>query len=216
MNQSNAETIPALLQRNIPRDLLMAVDEALMAGAQRAYSAAKGMDDGHLPHVVGQLRHFNMNESFYRALEVGNSAPTPIRGNGLVTGRAGIFTLARFNIPLGFWTNGRRSCTRRQMSFANTALEPLTQPDMFDHYVEPAEAVAFFVSCFSGSIHNHPESPTTIQIAVPNRDMSGWLFREPLDAFQQRYESECPIQQDRAIPTLKRKTITQEQDGGKK
>jgi hypothetical protein len=50
------DSIPELLLRNIPRGLVMGIDEALGAGAQRAYAASKGMDEGHLPHVVGQLR----------------------------------------------------------------------------------------------------------------------------------------------------------------
>ena len=119
MTSASKDSIPDLLLRNIPRGLVMGIEEALAAGAQRAYATAKGMDDGHLPHVVGQMRHFHMNESFQRALSIGDASPTVIRGNGIVTGRTGVFTLARFNIPEGFWINGRRSHTRRQMSVAN-------------------------------------------------------------------------------------------------
>ena len=65
------DTIPDLLVRNVPRETLMGIEEALVAGAQRAYASARGMAEGHLPHVVGQLRHFHMNESFHRALAAG-------------------------------------------------------------------------------------------------------------------------------------------------
>jgi hypothetical protein len=99
MNPPTKDTIPGLLLRSIPRELVLGVEDALNAGAARAYTAAKGMDEGHLPHVVGQLRHFNMNEAFYRALAAAEATPTAIQGNGLVTGRTGVFTLARFNIP---------------------------------------------------------------------------------------------------------------------
>lgn len=198
------DSIPDLLLRSIPRGLVMAVDEALGVGAQRAHAAAKGMDEGHLPHVVGQLRHFHMNESFHRALAMGDASPTAIRGNGIVSGRSGVFTLARFNIPEGFWINGRRSHTRRQMSFANKAIEPLVQHELFDQYTTPSDAVAFFVACFSGSLHIQPESPVSIQIAVPDRDMRGWLFREPVNAFLQRYEQKPAVQDDLAKPKLKK------------
>jgi hypothetical protein len=198
------DSIPDLLLRSIPRGLVMAVDEALGVGAQRAHAAAKGMDEGHLPHVVGQLRHFHMNELFHRALAMGDASPTAIRGNGIVSGRSGVFTLARFNIPEGFWINGRRSHTRRQMSFANKAIEPLVQPELFDQYTTPSDAVAFFVACFSGSLHIQPESPVSIQIAVPDRDMRGWLFREPVNAFLQRYERKPAVQDDLAKPKLKK------------
>ncbi len=213
MSKPLKDSIPNLLLHNIPREVVMAVEEALTVGAQRAYAAAHGMDEGHLPHVVGHLRHFHMNESFHRAMTVGNASPSAIRGNGIVTGRAGIFTLSRFNIPAGFWINGRRSNTRRQMSAANKAIEPLVQPELFNDYQTPSEAVAFFVACFSGTLQNHPEAPVSIQIAVPNRDMRGWLFREDVGVFLKRYEQPITTQDDHAIPKLKKNIGKQDKDG---
>jgi len=204
MAHPSTDSIPDLLLRNVPRELVMAIEDALFAGAQRAFAAAKGMADGHLPHAVGQLRHFHMNESFHRALEVGDASPTPISGNGVVSGRSGVFSLARFNIPEGFWINGRRSHTRRQMSAANRAIEPLVQPELFGEYTAPTDAVAFFVACFSGSLHVKPDAPLSIQIAVPDRHMRGWLFRESVDAFLQRYEDKPAAQDDLAKPKLKK------------
>lgn len=204
MSEPSQETIPDLLVRNVSREVVLGIEDALIVGAQRAYAAGRGMDDGHLPHAVGQLRHFHMNEAFQRALVAADASPSPIRGNGIVTGRAGIFTLARFNIPEGFWINGRRSHTRRQMSLANIAIEPLVQPELFGEYQTPSDAVAFFVACFSGSLHVQPESPVSIQIAVPDRHMRGWLFREPLDSFIKRYDQEPMAQHDLAVPKLKK------------
>jgi hypothetical protein len=171
------------------------------------------MDDGHLPHVVGQLRHFHMNESFHRALEFGSASPSAIRGNGIIIGRTGIFTLSRFNIPAGFWNNGRRSNTRKQMSAANKAIEPLVQPELFNDYQPPADAVAFFVACFSGSLKVQPEAPVSIQIAVPDRNMRGWLFREEVSAFLKRYEQQVATQDDLAVPKLKKSIGKQDKDG---
>jgi hypothetical protein len=213
MLQLSADSISELLVRNIPRELVLAVDEALVVGAQRAHAASQGMDEGHLPHVVGHLRHFHMNETFHRALEMGAASPTAIRGNSIVSGRTGVFTLGRFNIPEGFWINGRRSHTRRQMSLANRAIEPLVQPELFEQYVEPSDAVAFFVACFSGSLHIQPEAPLSIQIAVPDREMRGWLFREPVGAFVQRYEQKSAVQDDLAKPKLKRSDKKQASGG---
>ncbi|MBI5920896.1 MAG: alpha/beta hydrolase [Betaproteobacteria bacterium] len=213
MAMQTQDTIASLLLKNIPREIVMGIEEALFAGAQRAYAAARGMDDGHLPHVVGQLRHFHMNESFHRALTVSEASPSPIRGNGIVIGRTGVFTLARFNIPDGFWINGRRSCTRRQMSVANKAIEPLVQPELFEDYVPPSVAVAFFVASFSRSLHIKPEVPVSIQIAVPDRYMRGWLFREQMDTFLQRYEQKPAAQDDLAMPKLKKNIGKQGKDG---
>ena len=58
MEKPTKETIHDLLVRNVPLEVIMGIEEALVVGAQRAYIAARGMDDGHLPSVVGQLRHF--------------------------------------------------------------------------------------------------------------------------------------------------------------
>jgi hypothetical protein len=211
MHQPTQETIHDLLVKNVPREVVMGVEDALAVGAQRAYLAARGMDEGHLPHVVGQLRHFHMNEAFQRALAANGAEPSPIRGNGIVTGRAGVFTLARFNIPEGFWINGRRSQTRRQMSLANMAIEPLVQPELFSGYQPPSDAVAFFVACFSGNLNIQPESPVSIQIAVPDRHMRGWLFKEPLEQFLKRYDQTPMGQDDLALPKLK-KNIGKKQD----
>lgn len=207
------DTIPDLLLRNIPRETVMGIEDALVVGAQRAYYASRGMDDGHLPSVVGQMRHFHMNEAFQRALAAGDASPSPIRGNGIVTGRTGVIRLARFNIREGLWTNGRRSQTRRQMSMANAAIESLVQPELFANYVPPSEVVAFFVACFSGSLHIQPESPVAIHIAVPDRYMRGWLFKEPVDAFLQRYDQQPAVQNDLAIPKLKKDIGKQGKNG---
>jgi len=212
MAQPTQETIHDLLVRNIPRELVMGLEEAKLVGAQRAYASARGMDDGHLPSVVGQLRHFHMNESFHRALSVGGASPSPLRGNQIVTGRAGIFTLARFNTKYGVWNSGRRSETRKQMSLANAAIEPLVQPELFSDYVPPSNAVVFLVACFAGSLHVQSETPVSIQIAVPDRNMESWLFREPVDLFVKRYDhKQTTAQDDLAMPKLK-KNIGKQQD----
>ena len=215
MAKPTQETIQDLLVRNIPRELVMGLEEAKLVGAQRAYAAARGMDDGHLPSVVGQLRHFHMNESFHRALAVGGASPSPLRGNQIITGRAGIFTLARFNTKYGVWNSGRRSETRKQMSLANAAIEPLVQPELFSDYVPPSDAVVFLVACFAGSLHVQPESPVSIQIAVPDRNMESWLFREPVDLFVKRYDQkQTTAQDDLAMPKLKKNNGKQQDKDG--
>lgn len=214
MPQPTQETIHDLLVRNVPREVVMGIEDALVVGAQRAYVAARGMDEGHLPHLVGQLRHFHMNESFHRALAANGAEPSPIRGNGIVTGRTGVFTLARFNILDGFWINGRRSHTRRQMSLANMAIEPLVQFELFSGYQPPSDAVVFFVACFSGDLNNQPESPVSIQIAVPDRNMRSWLFRESLEEFVKRYDQMPEGQHDLAVPKLKKKIDKQQEKDG--
>lgn len=212
MAQPNQDTIHDLLVRNIPRALVMGLEEAKLVGAQRAYAKARGMDEGHLASVIGQMRHFHMNESFHRALAVADASPSPLLGNQIVSGRAGIFTLARFNTKCGVWNSGRRSETRKQMSQANSAIEPLLQPELFSGYVEPSQAVVFIVACFAGSLHSQPDTPVSIEVAVPDRHMQGWLFRESIDAFIRRYDQQPKAgQDDLAVPKLK-KNINKQQD----
>lgn len=207
------ETVPSLLVRDLPRDLVMAVEDALCSGASRAFAAAHGTENGHLPNVVGQLRHFKMNEAFHRVLVVNNAAPTPIRGNSLITGQAGVFTIGRFNVRAGSWINSRRSSLRQQMALANAALEPLVQSSLFDQYRPPTSAAVFFVACFSSSLSVSPDVPLSIHIAVPDRALRGWLFREPINDFLQRYEpTHGEIQPDLAKPRLKKRPDAM--DGG--
>ncbi len=101
----------------------------------------------------------------------------------------------------------------RQLSFANKAIEPLVQPELFDTYVPPTEAVAFFVACFASSKSVRSESPSSIQIAVPNRNMTGWLFKESVALFLQRYEKNFGSQHDLAKPILKRNIGKKDQNG---
>jgi len=125
-----------------------------------------------------------------------------------------VFTLARFNIKEGIWVNGRRSKTRRQMSLANAAIEPLVQPELFSKYTAPSHAVAFFVACFAPSLLTSPDLPVSIHIAVPDRYMEGWLFRESLQKFINRYEQQpVVVQDDFALPTLKKGISKQDKDG---
>jgi hypothetical protein len=202
MTDIPAASIPKLLIESIARELLMAIEDALMAGAQRAFKASRGINEGHLPHALGQLRHFHMNEAFHSALAAANASPTPINGNGVICGRAGKFNLARFNTSSGVWNHGRRSETRKRLSEVNKALEPLVQPELFREYVEPSIATVFIVACFAG-VRYRPETPLEIQIAVPDRNMRGWLFREPIQAFVNRYYQGPPVQIDGAKPKLR-------------
>ena len=214
MSQFPTETVASLLMRDLTRDLVMGVEDALVAGAARAFESARGMADGHLPHVVGQMRHFNMNEAFHRALAAANLDPSPLSGNAIVTGRVGALTLARFNIAEGFWINARRSQTRRHMALANRAIEPLVQAGLFGTYLPPSKVAVFFVACFSKSLQTQPEAPVSVQIAVPDSEMTGWLFRESLTAFAARYDATATTQVDLAVPKLKRDLGKGSEQGG--
>ena len=200
------DQLAALLLRHLPKDLVLGVMEGFEVGAARAYAAGRIMADGHQPHVIGQLRHFHMNEAFYAALSAAGAGPSKIQGNRLVTGASGIFRLGRFNIPVGAWKNAKRGKTRQQMALANQAIEQLVQRDMFVGALPIREAVAFFVGVFSGNVKDRPERPVAIEVALPSKNMEHWIFRESIMAFLERYDAKTTPanQEDNAVPKLRR------------
>lgn len=198
-------TISSLLVQHIPRDLIMGVEDALLTGAHRGTNAGAGMNPGHRSHAVGQMRHFHMNETFRDALEAAGTNPSQIKGNRVVTAKAGIFALGRFNISNGVWNNGRRSRTRREMAMANLSIEPLVMPDLFETYRPATKATVFFVGVFDRSVQDTAAVPMSIDVAVPDHELKGWLFRMPTTEFLSLYESQTSTdaQPDLAVPTLK-------------
>jgi hypothetical protein len=202
MNHLSNDAVADLLLSHIPREFILSAEEGLFAGAKRGFAASLGTHDGHRASALGQMRAFKMNEEFSNALATHGANPSPIRGNALVTGKLGIFTVGRFNISAGLWNNGRRSRTRLEMSYANRVVEPLVQPNLFGEVEPISKATVFIVASFSGSLKIQPETPLGIDIAVPDKDMKGWLFREPLQVFLNRYHAVVE-QKDTAIPTLK-------------
>ena len=198
-------TIADLLLQNIPRDLILGVEDALITGSKRGTNAGAGMNLGHRSHAVGQMRHFHMNETFRDALAAANTNPTQIKGNRVVIGKAGIFSLGRFNISNGMWNNGRRSRTRREMALANLSIEPLVLPDLFETYKPTSLATVFFVGVFDRSVQDTMATPMSIDIAVPDHELKGWLFRMSTTNFLALYEAQTAddIQPDLAIPSLK-------------
>ena len=207
MQNFTRDSIANLIVQNIARDLVLAIEEALIIGARRAYESSRNMQQGHFPSVLGQMRNFHMNETFSHALQVGNASPSPICGNTIVTGQTGIFTLARVNTHSIKWRNVRRSRKRQEMSLKNINIQKLVQPELFGMFLPPSEGFVLFVAEFAGSVHISPEMPISIKIAVPSWDMQTCLFEEPLSVFLKRYETQSQ-QIDKAKPRLKRNRRT--------
>ncbi|MDC6379925.1 hypothetical protein BW687_007015 [Pseudomonas graminis] len=202
MTQRRLPSIPELLVQNVPRDLVMGAEDAFEVGALRAYLLTKDMDRNHRKNALGQMRAFQMNESFEEALRAADALYTPLNGNGVVVGQSGIFKFSRLNMSSSFRNNIRRGAIRRQLAEANQAMTQLVQPSLFAQ--EPITAgTFFFVACFSGSLAYQPEKPLQIHIAVPDAEMKGWLFHEPVSKFLTRYDQAAQQQPDLAKPKLK-------------
>ncbi|WEX14258.1 hypothetical protein P2T68_27125 [Pseudomonas sp. G11] len=202
MQNTRPPSIPELLIQHVPRNIVMGAEDASEAGALRAHLVTKDMDDKHRKNALGTMRAFHMNEAFDEMLRAADAVHTPLKGNGVVVGQAGIFKFSRVNMSSAMWNNCRRSAIRRQLAEANQSMTQLIQPSLFAP--EPINTgTFFFVACFSGSLTNQPERPLEIHIAVPDSQMKGWLFREPVQRFLARYD-EAPQQQiDLAKPKLK-------------
>lgn len=209
------ESIETLLTRDLPRELVLAVQASFDAGAQLAHDVSKNARIGHKAHVVGMMRHFHIGEAFYDALEATSGQPTPLRGNALVVGKAGMFNVARMSIKEGPWYNARRSVQRRALAEVNRVMSHLVQPDLFGSSQEaPTRATVFFVAIFAKSLADSPERPIDIQIAVPGPEMRSWLYIKSVAEFLQCYSK--PVEQvDKAQPALKaNRTRKQSNEGG--
>lgn len=161
MTKTRQPTIPELLIHHVPRNIVMGAEDAFEAGALRAYLDTKDMDSNHRKNALGQMRAFRMNEAFEEMLRAADAVHTPLKGNGVVLGHAGIFKYGRVNMSSTLWNNVKRSATRRQLTEANQAMTQLVQPSLFAP--EPiTSGTFFFVACFTGSLTNQPERPVEI------------------------------------------------------
>jgi hypothetical protein len=200
--QRSEEELAELICKNIGRQTLLAVEDALIVGAKRAYEQSHGMHRGHRRSVLGQLRHFHMNETFHQALESSEVSPTPLNGSSVVVGRSGILSLGRFNVSSAGWASGRRSNIRRHMAEANKAIEEMVQPGLFEPRAAPKTGSIFFVACFPHGKSN-ADAPPLVYVALPDAKMQGWVFKRPLSWLLERSIS-APSQEDKAMPKLKK------------
>jgi len=196
------EEVMQLLVQNLDKNLVLAIEEALVAGARIAHANAAGMHEGHLAHALGTWRHYKMNEAFAAALLAAGAAPTPVKGNSIVVGHAGILKLARLNVRSGPWDRARRSTQRLILAAANDQFAELFQPSLFDEAPRVSEGTVFFVSVFNDSPQHDAEEPLEILVAVPTPGLKSWPFCRPLSALIEAYSR--PVDQvDHAKPKLK-------------
>lgn len=194
--------IPTTLIDNLPKDLVMGINDSLYAGSERAYIRAKDDATGHRTSILGNMRHWCMNEEFHKSLLANGCSPSPLRGNNLVTGKSGIFNIGRINDNNVSWNNLTRAKTRQRLAEHNRFIESLIQPSLFGDLEAIPTATVFFLARFSGSFLDNPESPISVELVVPSHDMKSWLYREDIISFLTRYET-VTLQTDKALPTLK-------------
>ena len=196
-----------LIKENIPRDALMALDDAYKAGDQKCLTLApKLFEQGHRPSGAGHIRHLFVNESFHEAFAVHGAEPTPLSGTRLVVGKLGIFNIARLNVPGHKWVKLKNSETRKKLAQLNTSIErTYIQGDLFDAEKPVAVGTIFILGVMDGwDADAKIAALTQVMIALPAPDMNSWLYRKPLTEFLKLYDlPEKNNQQDGAVPKLK-------------
>jgi hypothetical protein len=203
-----------LLIKHVPRDGLMACEDAYYSGDLKGRQHSAIFLAGHKPSAAGQSKHFFTNESFHEALQVHGADPTPLRGTRLVLGRFGIFNIARLNVPGHKWVNLRRSATRKKLAELNTHIErKYVQGDLFAMPRDVAEGTIFIVGVMDGVDENGIAQLTQVLVALPSPDMRYWLYINSVTNFLNLYDQLDAVgQPDNAVPKLKTQTKKQTGD----
>jgi hypothetical protein len=206
-------TIPAvdknelekLIITHIPRDALMACEDAYYSGDLKGRLHSALFLSGHRSSAAGQNKHFFINESFHEALHAHGAEPTPLLGTRLVIGRFGIFNIARLNVPGHKWVNLRRSATRKKLAELNTHIErKYVQGDLFLAPRDVSQGTIFILGVMDGLDENGVAQLTQVMVALPAPNMKSWLYISAMADFLKLYDQPIPVSQpDKAIPTLK-------------
>jgi len=205
MPSANVSDLERLIMKNIPRDALMAVEDAYFSGDAKGRSRAADFETGHRPSAAGQNKHFSINESFFDALLAHGAKPSPLRGTKLVIGRLGIFNIARLNVPGHQWVNLGRSATRKKLADLNQAInKKFVQADLFGEAPELVEGTIFIIGVMDGTDANNMSQLTQVMLALPAPNMESWLYMSTMADFQKLYdEVDAVVQVDSAKPILR-------------
>ncbi|AHY08194.1 hypothetical protein [Serratia plymuthica] len=198
--------IAELLLQHVPKQLLMALSDAVYAASKRSYDYAQKKKLDHRSTALGYDRHLNLNETIHEVFEANGCNPDKLRGNRIVEGRSGIFTIVRESYNDNQWKKLFRSKRKQTLIAENVFVEKMVQPDLFSDGSDVPKATLFIVCRFSGSLHSQPETPMSIELVVPSSDGKNWVFHEPLELFLTRYDV-VPSQEDNAFSALKKGII---------
>jgi hypothetical protein len=195
-----------LIIQQIPRDVLMACEDAYYSGDEKGRARASAFVKSHRPSAAGQVKHFHINETFYEALDAQGAQPTPLKGTKLVVGKVGIFNIARLNVPSHKWVNSRKSAMRKKLAEVNDNIaRKYVQSDMFKDAAEPNGGTIFILGVMDGADENGIAQLTQVMIAVPAPDLRSWLYLKSVPDFLKLYDqADSVVQLDNAQPKLKK------------
>lgn len=195
-----------LIVQHVPKQLIMALSDAIYAASKRSFDSAKMKNQDHRATALGLERYLNLNETIHEVFEANGCNPGKLCGNRIVEGRSGIFTIARESYNDNQWKKLFRSKRKQTLISENVFVEKVVQPDLFSDGSDVPKATLFVVCRFSGSLQTQPEAPMSIELVVPSSDGKTWVFHEPLELFLTRYDV-VPSQEDNAFPGLKKGII---------
>jgi len=198
---TGTEKIAQILLGNLPKSLLVDIQERFAAAIERSWQVGGSTYVGHRSTVVGNLRHYFLNEALMHSLEESGSLHGGLRGNKVVVGSVGITAVARVHQGQAPWNNSKRSASKRKLCERNEPVTALMQPDFLQPVpVDVTELTVFLVTEGDGS----SERPAQVSLVVPdhNMDLRNPLFVESLTSFIHRYE-QANVVVDKAQPKLK-------------
>ncbi len=195
-----------LIVQHVPKQLIMALSDAIYAASKRSFDSAKMKSQGHRATALGLERYLNLNETIHEVFVANGCNPGKLCGNRIVEGRSGIFTIARESYNDNQWKKLFRSKRKQTLISENVFVERMVQPDLFSDGSDVPTATLFVVCRFSGSLQTQPEAPMSIELVVPSSDGNSWVFHEPLELFLTRYDV-VPSQEDNAFSALKKGII---------
>lgn len=206
MAPADLKELERLIIQSIPRDALMACEDAYHNGDEKGRSHSAAFELGHRPSAAGQVKHFFTNEAFHEALRVHGADPSPLRGTQLVVGRFGGFNIARLNVPGHKWTNLRRSATRKRLAELNESIEnKYVQGDLFTTPKEISGGTLFILGVVDGIDTNGIAQLTQVMVALPAPNMKSWLYISTMAEFLKLYDRlDTSAQPDNAVPKLKK------------
>jgi len=202
-------TILARIRSELPRKLFIGVreefDGAYFEAARRANETSR-YDSPERREVLGRERHWCSESALRRAGAAAGISPAardtvPSGGRysllispGFVIGRAKVDRYRGNVKPVKY---------RRQLAMMNVAVSQI-QDDLFLARLQVRDDRLFGLF-LSGAHPKAPEIPAFLNFAIPNHDLSGWVFNEPVENVIAAYaEIERPIER---IPDLVRIAI---------
>lgn len=196
--------ILARIQAELPRNLFTVAreewDGAFFEAAKRAGETNR-YDSPERREVLGRERHWCSERALRRA---GDAAAIPAATRETVPtgGRYALlispsFVIGRAKVDR-YRGNVKPVKYRRQLAMMNAAVSQI-QDDLFLARLQVRDDRLFGLF-LSGAHPKQPDAPAFLNFAIPNHDLTGWVFNEPVENVIAAYtEVERPVER---IPDL--------------